>query len=120
VLHSKRRERVEGHFARHGNLTVFAGRFAPGGRSLVFVFAGMSKMSYFRFLLIDGMAAMISVPLFIWLGHHFAQQISDNFIAYLDRQKKIVIPIMLCVLAAGILIYIVRRRRAHASSLENV
>ena len=62
VMHSKRREKVEKHFARHGNLTVFAGRFAPGFRSIVFAFAGLSKMSYARFLLIDGIAAGISVP----------------------------------------------------------
>lgn len=34
VLHSKRREKVERHFAKHGNLTVFAGRFMPGFRSI--------------------------------------------------------------------------------------
>lgn len=32
VMHSKRRARVEHHFAHHGNLTVFAGRFMPGFR----------------------------------------------------------------------------------------
>jgi membrane protein DedA with SNARE-associated domain len=115
VLHSKRREKVERHFAKHGNLTVFAGRFMPGFRSIVFAFAGMSKMSYPRFLIIDGMAAAISVPVFIFLGHHFAETIRHDFFGYLERQKHVVIPAVSIVLLTGLLIYIVRRRRAAAA-----
>src|SRR5205814_5420902 len=76
IMHSKRREKVERHFAKHGNLTVFAGRFMPGFRSIVFAFAGLSKMSYPRFLLIDGLAASVSVPVFIYLGWRFAEHLS--------------------------------------------
>jgi membrane protein DedA with SNARE-associated domain len=115
VLHSKRREKVERHFAKHGNLTVFAGRFMPGFRSIVFAFAGMSKMSYPRFLVIDGMAAAISVPIFIFLGHHFAETIKTDFFGYLSRQKRIVLPVLGVILLGLALLYIVRRRRAAAA-----
>ena len=57
-MHSKRRGAGGAASSAHGNLTVFVGRFMPGARSIVFGMAGMSKMSYFRFLLIDGMAAV--------------------------------------------------------------
>ncbi|MCL2646840.1 MAG: DedA family protein [Phycisphaerales bacterium] len=110
VLHSKRRERVEHHFARHGNLTVFAGRFMPGFRSIVFAFAGMSKMSYPRFLLIDGAAAAISVPFFIWLGWHFADRFAQ-LESFLNRTKHIVGPIILGLLIMFALIYYLRKRR---------
>jgi membrane protein DedA with SNARE-associated domain len=110
VMHSKRREKVERHFARHGYLTVFFGRFIPGFRSIIFAFAGLSKMSYFRFLLIDGIAAAVSVPLFILIGWHFAAHINQVWI-WADRVKHWALPIGLFALALALTIYFARRRR---------
>jgi membrane protein DedA with SNARE-associated domain len=113
VMNSSRREKVERHFAQHGNLTVFCGRFMPGFRSLVFAFAGMSKMSYGRFLMIDGFAAAISVPLFVYLGYHFAEHIEKVFF-WIDRIKHILAPVLLVVIVGAIALYFVRRRRRPA------
>lgn len=117
VMHSKRREKVEHHFAQHGNLTIFVGRFMPGFRSLVFAFAGMSKMSYLRFLLIDGLAALLSVPLFVFLGYHFAGNIG-NILGALERIKHILGPILLVVaLGAAVIWYLRRKKAAQAATL---
>jgi len=110
VLHSKRREKVERHFARHGNLTVFVGRFMPGFRSIIFAFAGMSRMSYLRFLLIDGLAALISVPVFILLGYYFADRF-NWLMATIERFKEIIFPIVLVLALGAILLYMIRKRR---------
>jgi membrane protein DedA with SNARE-associated domain len=115
VMHSKRREKVERHFARHGNWTVFAGRFFPGARSVVFAFAGMSRMSYLRFVIIDGMAAAISVPLFIFIGYRFAGKIERIF-REIERVRHIVIPVVAVVAVVLLGAWLVRRRRAaHAA-----
>jgi len=111
VMHSKRREKVERHFARHGNLTVFLGRFLFPVRSLTFAMAGLSKMSYARFLIIDGCAAAISVPAFILLGYGFAEEI-DNVFAWIDRAKRMLWPVAIAFLVAIVAIYLMRRRRA--------
>ena len=116
VLHSKRRERVERHFHHHGNLTVFAGRFMPGFRSLVFAMAGMSRMTYLRFIIIDGFAAAISVPTFIVLGYRFARHI-DEFVRVIERSKLIVGSILLVVAAVIGTLYLLRRRRIKAAAL---
>lgn len=119
VMHSNRREKAERHFAKHGNLTVFCGRFMPGFRSLVFAMAGMAKMSYTRFLLIDGFAALISVPAFVILGHYFAGNI-NQVIAWIDKIKHIAGPILLVAAAIGVIVYIVRKRkRAAAAAAES-
>ncbi|MGN6370205.1 MAG: DedA family protein [Phycisphaerae bacterium] len=115
VMHSKRRAKVERHFARHGNLTVFAGRFMPGARSLIFAFAGLSKMSYARFILIDGIAAGISVPIFIFLGYYFAAEFNE-MLQFIHRVKHIAIPCALVVIVGLVAIYIVRKRRAGAAA----
>ncbi|HVX86638.1 MAG TPA: DedA family protein [Phycisphaerae bacterium] len=117
VLHSKRREKVERHFARHGNWTVFAGRFFPGARSIVFAFAGMSRMSYLRFLAIDGMAAAISVPLFIFVGFRFAGKIESIFHS-IDHVRHIVIPIVAVLAIGGLALWLVRRRRAAQAAVH--
>jgi membrane protein DedA with SNARE-associated domain len=113
VMHSKRREKVERHFARHGNLTVLVGRFMPGFRSIVFAFAGLSKMSYFRFLLIDGLAAAVSVPAFILLGWHFADKIYW-LLAKIDQIKHWLLPPLLLGIAIALTVYLLRRRRQSA------
>jgi membrane protein DedA with SNARE-associated domain len=111
VMHSKRREKVERHFARHGNLTVLVGRFMPGFRSIVFAFAGLSKMSYFRFLLIDGLAAAVSVPAFILLGYACAGKITQ-LLSWIDRIKHLLLPPILLAFAIFIFLYFRRRRRS--------
>ncbi len=110
VMHTRRREKVERHFAKHGNMTVFVGRFMPGFRSIVFAFAGLSKMSYVRFLLIDGLAAFISVPVFIFLGYHFAGEFT-GLLFWIDRIKHILLPILIAVAVLGIFFYLRRRNR---------
>jgi membrane protein DedA with SNARE-associated domain len=119
VMHSRRREKVERHFARHGDLTIFAGRFLPGFRSIIFAFAGLSKMSYIRFIAIDGLAAAISVPTFVFLGYYFAQQFTLMLI-YIRHIKHIVIPVAVVCLAGAAALYYVRRRRQTPSTTPTV
>jgi membrane protein DedA with SNARE-associated domain len=113
VMHSKRREKVARHFRTHGNLTVFAGRFMPGFRGIIFAFAGMSKMSYARFLTLDGLAAAISVPVFIMLGHYFADRI-NVVLHFIDHVKHIVLPVAAVLIVGAIVLVRVRKRRAAA------
>jgi membrane protein DedA with SNARE-associated domain len=60
-------------FNEHQIKTIFLGRFLPGVRALVFLTAGAMKMSVWKFLAINGLAAAISVPLFVVLGYVFGQ-----------------------------------------------
>ena len=62
---------LRAQFLRHQLKTVFVGRFLPGMRTLVFLTAGASQMSVWRFLLANGTAALGSVPAFVALGYVF-------------------------------------------------
>jgi membrane protein DedA with SNARE-associated domain len=69
-----RRAAVEDRVQRHGCWIVFAARFMPGLRSPIFAVTGMTRrVSYLRFVLTDGVAAIISVPLWVYLGFLGAQ-----------------------------------------------
>jgi len=109
MLNSHRREKLERWFSRHGSLTVFCGRFMPGLRSAVFALAGMSGMKYWRFILIDGFAALISVPTFVLIGYYFASTINVLF-EQLKHLKQVAMPVVFAVLVVALMIYWFRRK----------
>lgn len=56
--------------ARYSNWVLFVARFLPGLRSPIFLTAGMTRrIPFWRFLLLDGLAALISVPVWVYLGY---------------------------------------------------
>jgi len=70
VLTPERYEVVRHKFARYGNRVLFAARFLPGMRTTVYLTAGTTRqVSLLRFLMIDTAAALISVPVWVYLGY---------------------------------------------------
>lgn len=70
VVKPKRFAKVQELFDKYGNRMLFAARFLPGLRAAVFLTAGMThRVSVWRFLALDGLAAVISVPLWVYLGY---------------------------------------------------
>ena len=76
IMTPKRYEQVQEKFDKYGNWVLCVARFLPGLRTAVFVTAGISrKVSYLRFIIMDGLAALISVPIWIYLGEYGAHNI---------------------------------------------
>ncbi len=78
IVSPEKQAKVEGYFARYGSTGLFIGRFLPGLRAPIFFTAGSMKVSFLKFLLFDGFAALISVPFFVWLGHWLWGRFQDN------------------------------------------
>ena len=74
-LTPERLARVEVQFGRRGAVMVMIARFLPGVRAATYFVAGGAKMKYRRFILFDGIAALVSAPLFVFAGHHFGGEI---------------------------------------------
>jgi membrane protein DedA with SNARE-associated domain len=111
VLNPARKAQVEAYFAKYGMWTVFFGRFVAGIRGAVFLSAGVSGFSYARFLLMDTLAALLTVPIWIWLGMKWG----ENWEAFLDVFKKGQIWVLAAVAAAavgGFIYWRIKRRRA--------
>ncbi|MDK4680637.1 DedA family protein [Kingella negevensis] len=69
LLPPKRYAQVQQKFDQYGNRVLFVARFLPGLRSPIFLTAGMSgKVSFWRWLMMDGFAALISVPIWVYIG----------------------------------------------------
>jgi len=94
----KRLEKIHRFYDHYGKRAIFIARFTPGLRAWVYIFAGSAKMKLDIFVLMDFLAAVISVPVFIWLGFHFNSKI--NGIAELIKEWKewIIVFVAVCIL----------------------
>jgi len=68
-------ERVERLLRRRGNVVVMIARFLPGLRAPTYFTVGHSRLPFWEFLLYDGLAALISAPLWVFLGFWFGDDI---------------------------------------------
>lgn len=76
VMTPKRYAQVQEKFEKYGNWVLFVARFLPGLRTPIYISAGISrKVSPMQFFLMDGFAAAISVPLWVYLGSYGAENI---------------------------------------------
>ena len=106
-----RRELVQRKFDRYGNRLLFIARFLPGLRSPIFIIAGWSRrVSLLKFLLLDGAAALISVPFWVYLGYYGADN-HEWLMQWLHRGKTGVW-IGIAVLAVIVVVLIWRHHRS--------
>ena len=104
VVSPQRFSQIQRKFKKHGLGLLFVARFLPGLRSPIYLVAGMShRISYITFIVMDGLAALISVPVWIYLGYFFADNL-DILMEYVhDVQKAIFLALgLLAVIIAVI------------------
>ncbi|MBK8178059.1 MAG: DedA family protein [Planctomycetes bacterium] len=77
VLHPERLSKLEQRFREHGNWATFVCRFFAGVRIPGYFLAGSMRMSYPRFLLLDSLGVLISVPASIYLGKMFGSSMDQ-------------------------------------------
>jgi membrane-associated protein len=70
-------EKVERSFEAHGGKMVFVGRFGPGLRSMTPLFAGVSRMRYYKFLPYNLSAAAVWAVAYTLVGYVFGSYWSD-------------------------------------------
>jgi membrane protein DedA with SNARE-associated domain len=61
-------ERVERLLRKRGKIVVVVARFLPGLRAPTYFTVGHSRLPFWEFLLFDGLAAVVSAPLWVCLG----------------------------------------------------
>lgn len=106
VLHPERFAKLEERFREHGNWATFLFRFFAGVRIPGYFIAGTMRMSYPRFLLLDGLGVLISVPISIWLGKQISAEIISEGV-----NKKLHIALILLVVAFAIALFTRARLR---------
>lgn len=122
LLTPSRVKRVNEYFQKYGNGVVFVARFMAGVRGPVFLTAGILRMPYRRFILLDGIAALISAPTVVWATYKFCQYFSGETESVMRFVRKtegylLVLAVVLVALVWFVL-YRVKRNRTLASSTE--
>jgi membrane protein DedA with SNARE-associated domain len=85
LLPPARYAKVQEKFERYGNRLMFMARFLPGMRAPIYITAGAThRVSFLRFLLLDGLAALVSVPVLVYLGYVGANNL-DWLMTWLHR-----------------------------------
>src|SRR5918998_2990655 len=77
LVNEKSLWKVERYFETHGGKTVFVGRFGPGLRSMTPLFAGVTRMKYYRFLPYNLASVIIWAIVYGAIGYAFGEYWDD-------------------------------------------
>ncbi len=117
IVTPEKRARVEGLFHRHGEKIVMLARFMPGVRAVTFFTAGSVRMKYSHFVLFDGLAALVSAPVFVYLGFRFGGELETLIDNVRKGQTRVVIGLVVAVVSyVGYLVWKSRRDKALAAA----
>jgi len=62
-----------------GKVICFTSRFIPGLRAPIYLTAGVMRIPFITFLTMDGLAALISVPVWVYMAYHFGDKVELLF-----------------------------------------
>jgi membrane-associated protein len=93
------------HFEAHGGKTVFVGRFGPGLRSMTPLFAGVTRMKYYRFVPYNVAAGLVWAVVYSLIGYVFGQYWGELLAVAKSFGFSVVALVVLVVVA-----FVLRRR----------
>lgn len=108
VFTEEREKKILSWFTKHGNKSVFFARFLPGFRMPIFFSSGHYKVPFWKFFLIDGFAALISVPIWVCLAYYFSKNLDVLEEKLKTAQNSF---IALAVLIVGIFVFFLLKKR---------
>jgi membrane protein DedA with SNARE-associated domain len=118
IITPEKRAKVQHLFSRHGEKIVFIARFMPGVRAVTYFTAGSVHMKYWHFLLFDGVAALVSAPLFVWLGFHFGGELQE--LIHNVRRGQTRVLLVLGALIVGYVAFRVWRSRKDKAEAKGI
>ncbi len=77
VLNREREDRFKAAYRRHAGKTIFTVRHVMGLRAAAFLTAGIAHVPFWKFLLVDGMAVTLGVPVGFSLAYLFTDQLEE-------------------------------------------
>lgn len=110
--------RVRAYFRKYGDKIVFFARFVAGFRAVAFFMSGAMHMPFRRFILLDTLAAFLSVPLWIALGYYLGYFFGDEITQILKSLKEVKTVISIIIfsgVAIVVLRYFLKFRKAKAA-----
>lgn len=106
-------DRVEGFYERHGAKTVAAGRFLPVLRHLNGLVAGVTTMTWRRFLLANALGAAVWVGVWTTAGVK-----AGDHIDAVNRVLERGLPAILAIVVVLVVVHAVRLRRRRIKAMS--
>src|SRR2546427_2676963 len=75
VLTREREEALKARYRQHGVKIVFASRHVMGLRAASFLTAGICRVAFWKFVVVDALAAVVSVPIVFGVAYLFTDQL---------------------------------------------
>ncbi len=119
ILSPRRFSQIQQKFKQYGLGVLFVARFIPGLRSPIFLAAGMSRrIPYHTFLLMDGFAALISVPVWVYIGYFFADN-HELLMSYVHDVQSVIFALLGLLLIVVIAIWAKKKIKAKIAAKIN-
>jgi membrane protein DedA with SNARE-associated domain len=119
ILTGDRLAKLENKFKKWGPLVVFFGRHLLGLRAQIFLVAGVMRMSWKKFLIVDGTSALFTITLWGGLGY-----LGGNSIQALRREipgiEQMVMVILAILVGSWLLLRYLKKRRNTSRKLSLV
>lgn len=110
VLSPEREERLKAGYRRHPMKIVFTARHVVGVRAAAFLTAGIARVPFVRFIVVDAAAALVGVPVSFGLAFFFTDQL-ERVIADVHRVERWLVIAGLVAVAAWLGVLAFRRAR---------
>ena len=110
VLTPQRAERLKAAYRQHAMMTVATARHVTGLRAAAFLTAGIARVPFWKFILADAGAALVSVPFVFGLAYFFTDQVGA-ILADVHRAERWLALVALLALTASAVVYVVRWNR---------
>lgn len=110
IFTKKRMVKAQEYLRKYGKRTIFMARFFTGIRAGVYLTAGTLKMDVFDFFIMDFFAALLSIPLLVYLGYYFGKHI-DQAVILINKSSHILTALFIAIFAVIILLQFLKRQK---------
>lgn len=113
LISEKADKRVAEAYKKHGNKVIFMARFMPGLRMPMFLTAGIYQVSFWRFVAFNGAAALISVPVWVYVGFVFGKNLRE--LVDLVQRFEMAIFSVIAIVVAFVFFQVMRAKRKQSA-----
>ena len=110
ILTPAREEELKARYRRHGVKIVFAARHVAGLRAAAFLTAGIARVPFTQFIVVDTAAALLGVPFSFALAFFFADQL-EWVLSDVHRIERWLVVAVVALVAGWIAFVAFRRAR---------
>jgi membrane protein DedA with SNARE-associated domain len=110
VLTPAREAQLKAAYHRHAVKTIVTARHVVGLRAAAFLTAGIAHVPFVRFIVIDTVAALVSVPIMFGLAYFFTDQLQE-VLADVRRVEGWLALLALVAIAVALAVVAWRRQR---------